>query len=163
MPNLTRYLGFVTMMLFIVFFQQCNHKKEEVLLSTFFKVIDWQDFNARNLKKNNLSHFLSDSVDYYHRATFFKYMRDVPNNTPYQEFYLIEIYSSGEVVSHKNILVVKHNNEILYFSYKGVRTWKEFIISSRDKSFFNYEKLQKGTFKPMTQDTLITKVTGLSY
>lgn len=89
-------------------------------------------------------------------------MRNVPNNTPYQEFYLIEIYTDGEVISHKNILVVKHNNEILYFLYKS-QPWKECIISSRDKSFFNYEKLQKGTFKPKTQDTLITKVTGLSY
>jgi hypothetical protein len=30
-------------------------------------------------------------------------MRNMPNDTPYEEFYLIEIYSSGEVISHKNI------------------------------------------------------------
>ncbi len=162
MPNFMRYLGFVTMMLFIVFFQQCNHKKDEVLLSTFFKVINWQDFNTRNLKKNNLSHFLRDSVDYYQRASFFTYMRNVPNDTPYEEFYLIEIYRDGEIISHKNILVVKHNNEILYFLYKS-QPWRECIISSRDKSFFNYERLKNGAFKPESKDTLITKVTGLYY
>ena len=158
-----RCLSSVTLALFIGIFQYCEHKKDKVLLSTFFKKVKWQDFNTDNLKKNNLVHFLRDSIDYYQRASFFAYMRNMPNDTPYEEFYLIEIYSSGEVISHKNILVVRQKNEALYFSYKGFRTWRECIISNRDKSFFNYERLKNEAFKPESKDTLITKVTGLYY
>ncbi|MCC9070724.1 hypothetical protein LNQ49_03795 [Flavobacterium sp. F-65] len=77
----------------IVFFSCVNANKSvnDSSLHLFFSNTDWNDFNSKTLTENKLSHFLNDKIDFYNRESFFSFMKKSKLDSPYDDFYLVEI------------------------------------------------------------------------
>lgn len=153
---------FIAIILFsFITFSSCQGNKNK--LSSFFRTVNWQDFNKTTLERNNLSHMLKDSIDFYQRESFFAFMSNSDNNISYQEFYLIEINQTGESDINKNILVIKNGKDITYLGFKKGINWSVYQITNEEKNKFRYAELKNGIKEINQSYQMITKVTGLKY
>ena len=155
---------FIGVLLFsFAIFVKCDGNKDEIKLSSFFKTVNWQDFNQKTFKKNNLSHFLKDSIDFYNRKSFFDFMSNSDENISYQDFYLIEINQSGERNVSKKILAINDGDDIAYLGFTKEIKWNVYQISDEEKNRFRYTALKSGIEEINQSYIMITKVVGLEY
>ena len=152
----------VILLSFTVFIN-CQGNRDKIKLSLFFKTVNWQDFNKNTLERNNLSHMLKDSIDFYQRESFFAFMSNSDENISYQEFYLIEINQTGESDINKNILVIKNGNDITYLGFRKGINWGTYQITNEEKNKFRYTELKNGVKEINQSYLMITKVVGLKY
>ena len=155
---------FIGVILFsFITFTNCEGNKDTSKLSSFFKTVNWQDFDKNTFMRNNLSHMLKDSIDFYQRESFFAFMLNSDKNITYQEFYIIEINQTGERNISNKILVIKSGKDITYLGFKKGIDWSTYQVTNEEKSKFRYAELKNGV-KQMNQSYLmITKVIGLKY
>jgi hypothetical protein len=161
MRSTNLFIGVI--LLSFTIFINCQENRKKIKLSSFFKTVNWYDFNKNTFKRNNLSHMLKDSVDFYQRESFFAFMSSSDEKITYQNFYMIEINQTGERDISKKILVINNGNEITYLGFKKGINWSAYQITDEEKNKFQYNKL-KNDIKEINQSYLmITKVTELKY
>ncbi len=142
----------------------CSNDKKEIKLATFFKSTSWKEFNKQTFTRNNLSHLLKNQVDFYDRESFFNFMSNLNENIFYQNFYLIETFSTDtESTINKKILVLNNHGKIKYLGFKKGRKWTLYEVTDKEKKDFQYIKLSSGVEKIDDSYLLITKIIGLKY
>ena len=156
---------FIVLVLFgVIAITNCQVNKDELKLSSFFRNINWQDFNKNTLDRNNLSHLLNDDVDFYSRKSFFSFMSTYDNKEIfYKDFFIIEIYESGERTIFKKILVIKNENGVTYLGFQKGLNWSECEVTDKEKNEFRYNELKNGIQEVKQVYLMITKVVGLRY
>ena len=150
----------ITLFSFITF---TNCQGNEDKLSSFFRAVNWQDFNKTTFEKNNLSHMLKDSIDFYQRESFFVFMSNLDENISYQDFYMIEINQTGERNISKKILAIKNGKNITYLGFQKGINWSVYQITDEEKNKFRYAELKNGVKEINQSYLMITKVIGLKY
>ncbi len=144
-------------------FISCQEYKDKIKLTSFFKTVNWQDFNKNTFERNRLSHMIKDSIDFYERESFFAFMSNSNNDIFYHEFYIIEINQTGERNMNKKILAIKHEQNVDYLGFKKGINWSVYQITEEEKNKFRYAEL-KNDVKEINQSyQMITKVIGLKY
>jgi len=151
------------MLLSLTVFINCQENRDKIKLSLFFKTVNWYDFNKITFERNNLSHMLKDSIDFYQRESFFAFMSNSDEKITYQNFYMIEINQTGERDISKKILVINNGNDITYLGFKKGINWSTYQIMDEEKNKFRYIELKNGVKEINQSYLMITKVTELKY
>ncbi len=146
-----------------VFFncKMSNDEKRKYELNMFFKNTNWEMFNNETLKRNDLKHFIDDKIDFFHRKSFFLFMKDSPYNNLYDEFYLIEIEKpTGESSVSKKIIVISFNERMKSIALKkGIDdNWSEINLSNAEIKKYGYKGLKKSFKTDNNEYVIITKV-----
>lgn len=81
----------------------------------------------------------------------------------YKDFFIIEIYESGERTIFKKILVIKNENGVTYLGFQKGLNWSECKVTDKEKNEFRYNELKNGIQEVKQVYLMITKVVGLRY
>jgi hypothetical protein len=134
---------------------------EQYSLKSFFANTNWIDFNLKTLKMNNLNHFISNKVDFFHRESFFLFMKNSKYNDLYDSIYLVELEKiGGERNQTKKILMISLNNKITSLSFKKSIGWKQISLSEKELEKYSYNSLKNSLKIDNNEYCIITKIKG---
>jgi hypothetical protein len=155
----------IILLMTLLFSCKMSNENNKQNLQSFFSKTDWKDFNRETLTKNNLKHFIADSVDFFHREDFFSYMKNSNHKITYDNFYLVEIINQRtEKITARKIIALKNDDKISYLFFKDSQECSsKGNFSDAQVKKYEYENLVVGTSKDGDDNIIITKITGDKY
>lgn len=141
-----------------------NKATSDKTLGLFFSKTDWNDFNSKTLTENKLSHFMDNKIDFFNRESFFSFMKASKLETPYDDFYLVEIENpNGERATSRKIIAISFKNKVTYLGIKKGIDWNKTDLSKEEINEFKYETLKIGTKHNADSYILVTHIKSDKY